>query len=183
MKESITTVLGPLGGIFDPDIEIIFDSDTQTNKFSNWVIVNQTNAKGYANITSNYIEVGNTTDSSAYCYSHARNETPIALKSYKYLNITYLSTYNYVNLDDEFNRIQIRINPVVGQEYSGGANVTGFYTGTNAWSRSFKTVSTATTVQIDLSQYANTGATFRIYTLMAPDSSYIRISKVTLTKN
>ena len=180
MKELIIMVLGQLGGIFDPDIEVIFDSETKTNKFSNWVIVNQTNAIGYANITSDYIEVGNTTDYSTYCYSHARNETPIALRSYRYLNITYLSVYNYFS--SEYNRIQININPIVGKEYSGGNDVVGFYTGTNAWSRTMKTV-TETTVKIDLYQYAGTGATFRIYTLMAPDSSYIRISKVTLTKN
>lgn len=181
MKEYVITALGKPGGIFDPDIDVIFDSETKINRSGNWVTVNQTNAIGYANITSDYIEVGNTTDSSMYCYSHARNETPISLRSYKYLNITFSSVYNYFSTA-ETNRIQIRINPVIGKEYSGGDDIVGFYTGTNFWSGNYKNI-TATTVKIDLSQYTNTGATFRIYTLMAPKSSYIRISKITLTKN
>ena len=179
MKEYVITALGKPGGIFDPETEVIFDAATKVNKTGNWVIVNQTQANGYTKITSDYIEVGNTTDSSTYCYSHARNETPISLKSYKYLNVTLTSVHNYFA---ENQRLQIRINPVVGKEYTEGNEIVGFYTGTNAWSQDFTDV-TNKTYKIDLSSYANTGATFRLYTLMAPSSSYIRISKITLTKS
>lgn len=178
-------MLGLLGGIFDPETYVLFDSKTNLigSSTSNYATADQSNANAYFTINSNYIRFGNSAASNItnYCYSHGRNETPIALKSYRYLNITFSDVYNFsMGADSGFNRIQIRINPVVGQSYTEGESVSGFYTGTNAYSQEIHNESG--TMKIDLSKYANTGATFRIYWACV-SGGYINITKVTLTKN
>ena len=191
MKEYVITALGKPGGIFDPETYVLFDSKTNLigSATNNYTIANQTNAKGVFTISTSNLRFTNTADKniSQYCYTHGRNETPIDLRSYRYLNITFKDSYTFYNAQPDedgtyagFNRIQIRINPVVGKPFSQGESITDFYTGTNAFSREIHNESG--TMKIDLSKYTNTSATFRIYWACV-SGGYIDISKVTLTKN
>lgn len=174
MKEHIIMVNGQLGGIFDPSIKYIFDSENGIDLIGSWLIDEQENAITSVTKTNNALVFTNTCTTSSNCFGYPYNEIPINIRSYNYVNIELTSNYKYVSTSDvaQYFRLVTVINPNVNGTPHNGTWLDG-----NTYT--FTTNTTTKAYRFDVSGYK--GGTFRINLRIPPKGSTLTITKVYLS--
>ena len=191
-KEHTLTGHGQLGGIFDPPIEYLFDSANSIDKIGTWQKFDQRySSLSMSRTSSGDLLFKNTTRDTSYCYSQARNKTPIKIKSYNYVYIQCVKSVFSTSADQKGvpNRVAIYANPDMSNDsytdkYYGSPTDAGFYNGTlvSGTRKDFTGTQENFLIELNISAYTSPSNTFRIMFTLAPSNSFMQISKIYLSK-